>query len=397
MSPRGDSAAPLTDFAGINASTKLDDLNLNWTEHDLPERVRTKHVHRLHPYLGKYIPQLVEIFLRKFAPKRVFDPFVGSGTTLVEANALGIESFGSDISAFNCLLARVKTGDYDLATAAAEVLDALNRTKSVVDEATDQTSFFDAAATVNYTPPGATDYLASWFAPNALRALLTYRAVAEDYEYSDLLKVILSRAARSSRLTRHFDLDFPKSPQLEPYFCHKHRRTCLPTSDAIGFLKRYSLDALKRLEEYATVRTNANVHVFNADARFVKLPKVDLVITSPPYIGLIDYHEQHRYAYELLGLPRKDESEIGAAFKGKSKAAHSTFIEEIGEVFENARRLLGKNGHVVIVVGDRENLYEGLAERLGFRETQKLSRHVNRRTGRRSTEFFEDVLIWETK
>ena len=36
------------------------DLQLSWTEAELPERERTKHVHRLHPYLGKYVPQLVE-------------------------------------------------------------------------------------------------------------------------------------------------------------------------------------------------------------------------------------------------------------------------------------------------------------------------------------------------
>ena len=38
----------------------IDD-ELSWSESDLPERIRTKHVHRLHPYLGKFIPQLVEI------------------------------------------------------------------------------------------------------------------------------------------------------------------------------------------------------------------------------------------------------------------------------------------------------------------------------------------------
>ena len=81
---------PLTDFASIKPSTDLETLNLNWRERDLPERLRTKHVHRLHPYMGKFIPQLVEIFLRKFKPKLVYDPFCGSGTTLVEANALGI-------------------------------------------------------------------------------------------------------------------------------------------------------------------------------------------------------------------------------------------------------------------------------------------------------------------
>src|SRR3990172_3034545 len=91
---------PFTDFASVTPKTKLTDLNLNWHERDLPERIRTKHVHRLHPYLGKFVPQLVEIFLRKYNPKFVCDPFCGSGTTLVEALALGIDSFGSDISEF---------------------------------------------------------------------------------------------------------------------------------------------------------------------------------------------------------------------------------------------------------------------------------------------------------
>ena len=89
---------PLTDFASVNSKTRLDDLNLNWRERDLPENERTKHVHRLHPYMGKFIPQLVEIFLRKYQPKLVYDPFCGSGTTLAEANILGVDSVGTDIS-----------------------------------------------------------------------------------------------------------------------------------------------------------------------------------------------------------------------------------------------------------------------------------------------------------
>jgi hypothetical protein len=90
----------------VKHDTPLDSLNLNWKERDLPEKERTKHVHRLHPYLGKYIPQLVEIFLRRFfSPgETVLDPFVGSGTTLVQANELGINAIGYDVSAFNILL-----------------------------------------------------------------------------------------------------------------------------------------------------------------------------------------------------------------------------------------------------------------------------------------------------
>jgi len=100
----------------VTLETPLEDLNLNWREKDLPERERTKHVHRLHPYLGKFIPQLAEIFLRKYFVKgqTILDPFSGSGTTLIQANELGINAIGFDISAFNVLLSRAKTAEYDL-------------------------------------------------------------------------------------------------------------------------------------------------------------------------------------------------------------------------------------------------------------------------------------------
>jgi tRNA G10 N-methylase Trm11 len=61
--------------------------------------------------------------MRKYGPRSVCDPFCGSGTTLVEANVLGIEAVGCDISEFNCLLSRVKTAEYDIALARKEVLE----------------------------------------------------------------------------------------------------------------------------------------------------------------------------------------------------------------------------------------------------------------------------------
>src|SRR5213079_3427589 len=180
------------------------DLDLSWSERDLPERVRTKHVHRLHPYLGKFIPQLVEALLSRHVPQgRVLDPFAGSGTTLVQSLESGYDATGADIAAFNCLLMRVKTQHYNLFVLERELRDVVSRLD-------------DAAARAK-----PSDYLSKWFAPQAARDLLAFRELTAEYEHRDVLRVILARAARSARLTTHFDLESPRASQRGPYWCHK--------------------------------------------------------------------------------------------------------------------------------------------------------------------------------
>jgi DNA modification methylase len=377
----------------VSSKTPLNSLNLNWRESDLPERVRTKHVHRLHPYLGKYIPQLVEIFLRKYfkSGETVLDPFVGSGTTLVQANELGINSIGFDISVFNTIICKAKTTKYDLEKAKKEILDILNKVTEKPQVQKKQLTLWEKQGLYH------TGYLNKWFAEKALEELLAYRSLIEkeEYEYQDLLKVILSRSARSARLTTHFDLDFPKKPQTEPYWCYKHSRTCTPTQDAMKFLHRYSHDTIKRIEEYSRKQTDAWIKIEHGDSRKVKLPQIDGVITSPPYVGLIDYHEQHAYAYELLGLENNSGNEIGSASSGTSQRAKEQYVNDISSVFKNAMTSMASGQRLIVVAGDRSNLYEQIAEKAGVKVEDVLTRHVNRRTGRRAGEFYESIFIWQ--
>lgn len=380
----------------VTPDTPLGELNLNWREKELPEKERTKHVHRLHPYLGKYIPQLVEIFLRKYfaAGQTVLDPFCGSGTTLVQANELGVHSIGYDVSAFNVMLCRVKTEKYDLDRVRKEILDILEKVQFATQKAADTPSLFDVEPAEQAHPAEGNEYLQEWFAPRALNELLTFRNLIPHYSCQDLLKVILSRSARSSRLTTHFDLDFPKKAQTEPYYCYKHSRTCAPTTSAFQFLRRYCLDSIKRIEEFASKRTGARVEIHHGDSRQGEFPRVDGVITSPPYVGLIDYHEQHAYAYHLLGLHDQREKEIGAAANGSSRKARRLYQEDIAGVFRRLSERLKPGGRMIVIAGDRANLYGDIAGMAGVEVEATVLRHVNRRTGRRSSEFYESVFIW---
>ncbi len=361
------------------------DLDLSWSEDELPQVERTKHVHSLHPYLGKYIPQLVEVFLKRyFAPGScIYDPFVGSGTTLIEANVFGLDALGVDISAFNCLLSRVKTARYSLGQLELALRGALEEVRRKCDG----------------TGRDVTPWLRDWYAPQALRELLAYREAIERLQpiEADAARVILSRAARSARLTTHFDLDFPRTPTTAPYYCHKHKRTCRPVEEAWKFLVRYTVDTIRRIREFASVRSDRVVTVLHGDSRTVSLPiQATGVITSPPYPGLIDYHEQHRYAYELLSLEDRRAEEIGAAAAGRSQSALAAYVDAMSEVFTNTSSQLVRGAYVLIVVNDSRRLYPAILENAGLIPEERITRHVNRRTGRRAGEFFEDVLVCRT-
>jgi len=357
------------------------DLELSWSESQLPERERTKHVHRLHPYLGKFIPQLVEVLLGRYVPAggRVLDPFAGSGTTLVQALESGYDATGTDIAAFNALLMRVKTSPYNLFTLERELRDASGRLTEPEHEP-------------GSVPAGASPYVRHWFAPRAAAELIGFRSLITDYEHRDVLEVVLARAARSARRTTHFDLDFPRTPQRGPYWCHKHRRECKPVERAAHFLQRYALDTVARVKLFARVRARGrSASVLHGDARTLDLGGPhDAVLTSPPYPGLIDYHEQHRYAYELLGLEDLGTHELG---RGSAKQAIADYVEGIACVLERSADSLRRGARVLVVVNDRRDLYPEILERAGLVLEHRLRRHVNRRTGRRAGEFFEDVLV----
>lgn len=384
--------------------------------YEVPEYQRTKHVNRLHPYLGKFIPQLVEWFLSRYFKEDdiILDPFMGSGTVLVQGNEMKMHTIGIDISEFNCRIAKVKTTKYDLEKARHEIIDAEKRITNFsryLTKSNEVNLSLFSEEKMEKLKQGLLDecqseYLRTWFAPRTLYEMLYYRRIIREYYYQDLLRIILSRAVRSSRLIPHYDLATPKRPLPvgKEYWCKKHNRMCKPIEECLVKIHAYSEDTSRRLETFDKLRSDKSTKIIQADSRYVDLQYeltnspieerlIDGIFTSPPYVGQIDYHDQHIYAYELFGIPRNDDLEIGPKKGGKSKKAQQDYVQGISEVFLNLKKFLRDDAKIFIVANDRLKLYPEIAQKSGLKIVEEFHRAVTKRTEQGDDPYHETIFF----
>ncbi len=461
----------------INWKEKLgDDLNWALSFDNLKEKDTTKHVHRLHPYKGKFIPQLVEYFLDDHIDnfkKEVYfkkgdiilDPFSGSGTTLVQANELGMHAIGVDISAFNTLIANVKIAKVDFddldkelnritgalqkfinhrnnITFENELLEELNifnkkyfpspeykikvRNNEIVEkEYTRQKEQeflqifkrLQQKYNLQIKQENQDTFIEKWYLKPVKEEIdFTFEQLkkVKNPTTKKIITIILSRTIRSCRATTHADLATLKDPVTTTYYCRKHGKICKPLFSMFSWWKRYSKDTIKRLQAFDKIRTNTyqiglqgdarSIDIFSvvekkqADfAKLIKKQKIKGIFSSPPYVGLINYHEQHAYAYDLFGFERKDELEIGPLYKGQGREARNSYIEGISQVLNNSKKFLQKDYDIFLVANDKYNMYPTIAEKSGMKIVNQYKRPVLNRTEKNKSAYAEIIFHLKEK
>lgn len=445
-----------------NAFKKRLGSDLNWrlSFEQFKEAETTKHVHRLHPYKGKFIPQLVEYFLDShtdefkqeacFTPgDTVLDPFCGSGTTLVQANELGLHAIGIDVSLFNTMISNLKLSGvpiFDLVRTSREVEgkiandvqgraarefenELLEELKLFNDKFSPSPKFkirvrareidedqygmekgreflpkyerlLEEHGINNKINQTGKSFIADWYLPPIQSEIKQAQKVIEGVcsdQLRNALRMILSRTVRSSRATTHYDLATLIRPVTETYYCSKHGKICKPLFSMLGWWRRYAGDTVRRMAEFAKKRTDTAQICLTGDSRnmdiFAELQRVNAspelnqnhckirgMFSSPPYVGLIDYHEQHAYAYELFGLPRNDAAEIGPLRKGQGQAARASYIQGIAQVLLNCKRHMVKDYDTFLVANDKFCLYPRIAELAGMKIVKEYRRPVLNRS-----------------
>jgi hypothetical protein len=435
--------------------------DLNWalSFEQYKEAETTKHVHRLHPYKGKFIPQLVEYFLDDHIDKFkkevyfkpgdiVLDPFSGSGTTMVQACELGIHAVGVDISAFNTMIGNCKVEKYDfvdLQTEINRISKALNKfiadsnavefeqillqelyaynnkyfpvpdykykvKRKEIDEKTYGTEkekeflpIYNKLVEqykIKLRQENENSFLGKWYTQHIREEIEFVHSEInkiQNPETKKIISVILSRTIRSCRATTHADLATLLEPVTTTYYCSKHGKMCKPLFSIMKWWNTYSNDTVKRLRQYERLRKKTYHTCLTGDSRNINIveqlnksnpefaeliqkQKIKGIFSSPPYVGLIDYHEQHAYAYDLFQFKRQDELEIGPLYKGKGKDARQSYIEGISVVLNNSKRFLVEDYDIFLVANDKFNMYPTIAENVGMKIVNQYKRPVLNRT-----------------
>ncbi len=453
-----------------------DDLNWVLSFDHLREADTTKHIHRIHPYKGKFIPQLVQYFIDDHTDNFkktvyfktgdiVLDPFSGSGTTLVQAHEMGLHSIGIDVSQFNCMITETKLLNYDLVKLEAEIkkireaitnYEADNNILAFENELLIKMAIFNnkyfpspqfkykvqqGKVKENKYATGkecdflkiyndlvkkykielnnfsAKNFLDKWYIRNVRKEInFAFEQIRKikDVKNKKILAVILSRTIRSCRATTHSDLATLKQPQVTTYYCWKHKKICKPLFSIKSWFDRYATDTLHRLRIFSKLKTSAHYAIIPADSRTVDMfkevrnrnkkfadvlekKKIQGIFTSPPYVGQIDYHEQHAYAYDLFGFKRNDQLEIGPLFNGQGIEARKSYIKGISDVLINSKKYLADNFNIFLVANDKYNLYPVIAEQSGMKIVNQFKRPVLNRTERDKSPYSEIIFHLKIK
>lgn len=335
----------------------------------------------LHWYPCRYPSQIPAALIGALsAPSEtVLDPFLGSGTTAVEAQRLDRRCIGIELNPVAALMSKAKTLQRD----ADSVRRIINKLRVAIKQSSKKAAV------------PSTVQASKWYTPRTVDSLRRIRYVIDEMRGDGR---VLAEAAFSAilfpvcRETRHWgyvcDNTDPKEDYERDVF-DAYEKVLASFDLAYGERDEYWSRGAARSHEIR------NVTVLQGDALHaassLKAGIAHLIVTSPPYFGVADYVKAQRLSLEWQGIEIEDlrQQEIGARSKRRRQTASEEYLADCEKIFGRCRELLRPDRACAVVFGEsatREPMnkkFETVLEKCGFKLRFRASRKIS--SGRRLT------------
>lgn len=318
-----------TEFVRSESAATARGVVCNWTGSALKNEST---LHQLSPYIGKLKSSIAESLISQFtdAGDLIYDPFSGSGTVALEAWGGGRRIVANDLSPYACVLTRAKLFP------PRTLEEALSRIDAVSSEAVKLADEVD----LREVPL----WVRSFFHSDTLREAIAWTNVLKRRRSWFLLASLLG-------ILHH------QRPGFLSY----------PSSHTVPYLriKKFPRSTFPELYEYRSLRDRLERKVIRAfrrvpdldfdiaractckDAGALALPElVDGIVTSPPYMRLLDYARDNRLRLWFLGIP--DWHSLDAQVSPDQKA----FLRLMRRCFTRWKTILKTGRCCVLVIGD---------------------------------------------
>lgn len=295
---------------------------------------------RVHPYPAKFTVDLAIEYIEKFSNKCdvIYDPFVGSGTSLLAAKYTGRNGYGTDINHIAILISKFKSTNFTKKNV-LDLYDYIDRLKNDFVPCIDETKlyFYDS---INH-----------WFCDDAIRVLSyiknSFSSISDENEMlfvKTVFSAILNSVSNQESDTRYAAV---YKPRLNKEYIFT------------TFVKKFNstLSLVESLLEDEVINVYLMPVLLDSNLCDTVIPNnsVDLIITSPPYPNTYDYYLYHKHRMNWLGFDVKFsmEKEIGSRREFSSlRHPKEKFDDDLYSILTHCNNVLKSQGRVVIVMGD---------------------------------------------
>lgn len=317
-----------------------------------------EYTHCYHIYPAMMIPQVARKLIDEYKPQGKFslllDPYMGSGTSLVEASLIGVDAIGTDLNPLARNMSQVKTTHFDL-DKIQEIFGNLQLLFSQYHPDIVRHRDFDRICNYSF-----------WYKEADLLKLSYIQQLIDSFDYGkDFFYLVLSEVIREVSFTRNSEF---KRYKMSAKSLQKFN------PDVFGIFLSKTIRNINGLKQYNKIEHRPHIKISDFNSThgipedIIADGSVDMVVTSPPYGDshtTVAYGQFSRWANEWFGYKEAkslDKLLMGGNTKIKEEAYQTESIREVLNIIKDtdSKRFL----EVVSFLNDYWHSIENIAAKV---------------------------------